>query len=226
MNFESFPYHKDKQAEHPDDTVDNFSSGQVDVSQDRVDFGNEQSQPVDNDAYFIMNNSGSDLTRRRKQKRSCSEGEPCWHQLFDVSFIVLSSVGGVGISSGRRMDNGALLTNVRKALGFFCFFFFYQPQLSHAVGKWKARQFGAGRVCESVKATPSASSSECVAVEFGQVRPRAWADQLGAWFGYLFRTMTTDPNPLTRQGQRRLLGPFHKRCLIERDDYYVSVDTS
>ncbi|KRX89440.1 hypothetical protein T4E_11228 [Trichinella pseudospiralis] len=97
-------------------------------------------------------------------------------------FIVLSSVGGVGISSGRRMDNGALLTNVRKALAPLCFCF--------TKGKWKARQFGAGRVCESVKATPSASSSECVAVEFGQVRPRAWADQLGAWFGYLFRTMS------------------------------------
>ncbi|KRY34080.1 hypothetical protein T01_7371 [Trichinella spiralis] len=93
---------------------------------------------------------------------------------------------------------------------------------SAKTGKWKARQFGAGRVCESVKAKPSASSSKCIAVEFGQVRPRAWADQLGAWSGYLFRTMSrplaisslmvclliiqaTDPNPLRRQGQRRLL---------------------
>ncbi|KRX14523.1 hypothetical protein T07_4830 [Trichinella nelsoni] len=101
-----------------------------------------------------------------------------------MDFIVPGSVGRVDISSGRRMDNGALLTNVRAA--FLFLFFFHRPRLSVAVGKWKARQFGAGRVRESVKAMPSASSSKCIAVEFGQVRPRAWADQLGAWSGYLF----------------------------------------
>ncbi|KRY48524.1 hypothetical protein T03_16680 [Trichinella britovi] len=213
------------------------------------------------------------------------EGKPCSHQLFRVSCIVFiqnmmrvavivpGSVGRVDISSGRRMDNGALLTNVRAAFLFLFFFIGHGFQLPWCCsvawcfyptkGKWKARQFGAGRVCESVKAKPSASSSKCIAVEFGQVRPRAWADQLGAWSGYLFRTMSrplaisslmvclliiqaTDPNPLRRQGQRRLLyriyfgtsffshsfshwhcrGRFHKRFPIEQDDYYVSVDTS
>ncbi|KRZ52068.1 hypothetical protein T02_8768 [Trichinella nativa] len=206
------------------------------------------------------------------------EGKPCSHQLFRVSCIVfiqnmMRHCPGLGRQSRhfKWTPNGQWCAADQCSGGFSISVFFSSATAFSCrawcfyptKGKWKARQFGAGRVCESVKAKPSASSSKCIAVEFGQVRPRAWADQLGAWSGYLFRTMSrplaisslmvclliiqpTDPNPLRRQGQRRLLyriyfgtsffshsfshwhcrGRFHKRFPIEQDDYYVSVDTS